>query len=401
MKITGIKLYNHTVPGVQYYKGGERAVGPLDIYDEYNSNIRSKHMPMAMNGKNGQLTGAFIVITTDEGIKGVHGPLEYRAQLLVAVEALSSHIKGRDPMENRMMWDILSRFDRHSRSGIMLMAISAVDIALWDLKGKILGEPVYRLLGGGRSRIKAYASMLAFPLELAEAKQAALMAKEKGFTAQKWFFRHGPASGKEGMRKNLELAFMLRETLGDDYELMFDCWMGWSISYALTIFKELEQVNPAWIEEVLKPHMLEGYRNLHANTAMPLSAGEHLYLRNETMPYLQEGILRVLQSDPEWCGGITEAMRIGDLCDIYGTTFIPHGNSVMPALHVAACMPPDITPYSEFLLIYLEQHKEPYFDRRWLDNEGYIALNSNPGLGEDIDMEKLIHTEEIKSFEIQ
>lgn len=398
MKITGVKIYNHTVPGVTHYAGGERSVGPLDIYEEYNSGSRSRGIPMAMKNEKGFLTGAFLVIETDEGVQGIHGPVEYRAQLLGAAEALSVHIIGRDPMENRLIWDIMSRFDRHARSGIMLMAISIIDIALWDLKGKILGEPVYRLLGGGRKHVKPYASMLAFPLELNAVREAAVMAREKGFTAQKWFFRHGPADGAIGIRKNLELAFALRETLGDDYELMFDCWMGWSVSYALTVFRELEQVHPMWVEEVLRPHLLDGYRNLRAATSIPLAGGEHLYLRTEVMPYLREGIFGVMQSDPDWCGGITEAMRIGDLCDAYGTTYIPHGNSLLPALHVVASMPTDVSPYAEYLLIYLENHKEPYFSGRWIGDGGIITLSDNPGLGGELDMERITHTEEVTGF---
>ena len=399
MKITGIKIISHTIHHTPRHKHRDRAVGPLDIYEEYNTDARSKSMPMALERNGDELTGAFIVITTDEGIEGIHGPVIYRAQLLVAVEGLAKHIVGRDPLETRLLWDIMSRFERHSRAGLMLMAISVVDIALWDLKGKILGQPVYKLLGGGRGRLRPYASMLGHSTDdLDETRKAALAVKEKGILAQKWFFRHGPASGNEGIKKNLELAFTLREALGSDYELMFDCWMGWNVSYALNIFRELSAVKPVWVEEVLRPHMKDGYRILKANTNIPLSAGEHLYLRQEVVDYLSEGIFRVIQSDPEWCGGITEALRIADLCEVYGTTFIPHGHSLMPAAHIVATMSPEICPYVEYLIHFLEDSMLPFFNHKWLDDDGYITMSNAPGTGLVLDTEIVIRSEEIKGF---
>jgi L-alanine-DL-glutamate epimerase-like enolase superfamily enzyme len=279
----------------------------------------------------------------------------------------------------------------------MLMAISAVDIALWDLKGKILGQPVYRLLGGGRSRIRPYVSMLGFSLEPDAVRKRAAMVKAMGVTAQKWFFRYGPSDGAEGIRKNLELAFILRETLGGDYELMFDCWMGWTISYARQMFQELEAVRPLWVEEVLRPHMADGYRKLKAETRIPLSAGEHLYTRMEVNGYLREGVLDVIQSDPVWCGGITEALRIADLCEMYGVAFIPHGHSLMPAMHVIAAMPPDICPYCEYLLNFMDT-KCAFFVRKSLGKDGWLTMNDTPGLGEEIDTERLLSSETIHAF---
>jgi L-alanine-DL-glutamate epimerase-like enolase superfamily enzyme len=164
-------------------------VGPLDAYEEYASAAVRKNPRSAAESAAGTQTGIFVEIITDEGLTGRYGMVEDRAELITIVDGLAGHLIGRDPLENRMLWDILSRFDRHSRSGIMMMAISAVDIALWDLKGKILGLPVYKILGGGRSRIKAYISALGFSVEPEAAKKKALEIKAMGVQAQKWFFR--------------------------------------------------------------------------------------------------------------------------------------------------------------------------------------------------------------------
>ena len=144
--------------------------------------------------------------------------------------------------------------------------------------------------------------------------------------------------------------------------------------------------------------MLDAYRQLREMTTIPLSAGEHLYTRMEVNSYLKDNIFAVMQSDPVWCGGITESMRIADLCEMYGVTFAPHGHALMPALHVVAATPPDTAPYCEYLLIHMDQ-KNGFFKPRPIDKEGYIALNDNPGLGEDIDKERLISSEVVHAFE--
>ena len=391
MKITGLRVVRHYINYKPRFACGERTSRPLDVYEEYNYTAEFFEKGDAPEKER---SADFLVITTDEGLEGIHGPIEYRAQLITAVEGLSEHIIGRDPLENRMIWDIMSRFERHARSGIMMMAISAIDIALWDLKGKILGQPVYKLLGGGRKRLRPYASTLGFSVEPDIAKRLALEVKAMGIRAQKWFFRYGPGDGQEGMRKNLNLAFALREALGEDYELMFDCWTGWSVSYANRMFKELEAVRPMWVEEVLRPQMTDAYRRLRGLSPVTLSAGEHLYTRMEVNTYLREGIFGVMQSDPDWCGGITEALRIGDLCEIYGVTFIPHGHSLMSAMHIVASMPPDICPYVEYLLEFLD-YKEHYFKHKRLGADGFLTINEEPGLGYELDFEKIIKSEDV------
>ncbi|MDR0878403.1 MAG: hypothetical protein LBN21_10140, partial [Treponema sp.] len=252
MKISGLNIVRRVCRFEPKYQSEERSTGPLDVYSELALRPERKTTAEAVSAP-GTQAGYFIEVATDEGITGQYGLIESRPELLTIAEGLAGHLIGRDPLDNRMLWDILSRFDRHSRSGIMMMAISAVDIALWDLKGKILGLPVYKILGGGRPRLKPYISALGFSVEPEAAKKRALEIKAMGIGAQKWFFRYGPGDGAEGIRRNLDMAFALREALGDDYELMFDCWMGWTVSYAQKIFPELEKVHPVWVEEVLRP----------------------------------------------------------------------------------------------------------------------------------------------------
>jgi len=396
VKITGIKIYRHTIRYKSVFPGGERSVAPRDIYGGFDASSWVRMIEEKLDEATERDTEAmFLFVTTDEGITGVHGPIEYRAELLTAAETLAPVIEGRDPLDNRMLWDMMLRCERHARSGITLMAIGAVDIALWDLKGKILGKPVYKLIGGGREKLRPYASALGFSVEPRQAAKQAISIKRMGIGAQKWFFRHGPDDGPAGIEKNLELAYSLRETLGDDYTLMFDCWMGWTVPYAETMLRGLERVRPMWVEEALRPHYIEAWKLLKSSASVPLSAGEHLYTRFEVNAYLREGIFSVMQSDPDWCGGITEALRIADLCELYGTLFIPHGHSLHPAMHVVASMPPDVCPYVEYLLSSMHR-KSSFFKAKPLSKDGYLYLGEEPGLGYEFDMERITRTVEIK-----
>ncbi len=399
MKITGLRIDRHSIPFESVYGPGQgRSANPLDIYEEYDLGQRNARLRPASESENGILSEYFLVITTDEGIEGVHGPVDYRAQALLILEGLAPHLVGRDPLENRLIWDVLSRFERHARSGMMMTAISAVDIALWDLKGKILGQPVYRLLGGGRKALRPYVSMLGFSVEPQEARKWAAKVKGMNVSAQKWFFRYGPAQGAEGMKKNLALAEALREELGDSYDLMFDCWMGWDMVYAKEMLRRLEPIHPVWVEEVLRPHMEDGFKRLKAETNVPLAAGEHLYTRMEVNGYLRDGVFDVMQSDPEWCGGITEALRIADLCEMYGVRCAPHGHGLLPVMQVVASMPPDICPYVEYLIRIMD-HKTAFFKHRCtIDENGLLYMNETPGVGEDLDMDKIVKTEAIHQF---
>jgi L-alanine-DL-glutamate epimerase-like enolase superfamily enzyme len=117
----------------------------------------------------------------------------------------------------------------------------------------------------------------------------------------------------------------------------------------------------------------------------------------EINTYLKENIFAVMQSDPVWCGGITEALRIADLCEIYGVTFIPHGHALLPAMHVVAAMPPDLCPYCEYLLSFMNR-KNAFFKIDRLGADGVLTLNDTPGLGEELDQERLISGEVVHSF---
>ena len=174
------------------------------------------------------------------------------------LKQLRSFLIGRDALATELLLDQMIRLDRHGRTGQFMTGVSPVNCALWDLTGKALGQPVCRLLGGPtREVVPAYASMLGFSIEPDQAAAVALEYQGLGFTAQKWFFRHGPGDGKEGMAKNLAMAASVRDAVGDDYELMFDAFNGWTLAYATEMVRALEPIVPTWMEEPIPPEVLD------------------------------------------------------------------------------------------------------------------------------------------------
>ena len=188
---------------------------------------------------------------------GIAGPLPDMVAAFVA-NALRPIVLGQDPIAHEKLWDQMHRIMVHGRQGDAMLAISAIDCALWDLKGRWLGQPVYRLLGGPtRDTVPAYASMLGFATQdMGRVRERAAEYKALGYPAQKWFFRHGPMSGHDGMRQNVELVRTLRETLGDDYDIMLDCWQSFDPIYAVELAERIAEFRPRWLEECVHagPH---------------------------------------------------------------------------------------------------------------------------------------------------
>lgn len=392
MKITDIRLFQLHGKLEPAHKDYERVARPLDFYPEFD---RIGPWPM-IDSQTGMIhvRNTYVEIVTDEGICGTYGPLVYD-DIIPCIRGMSSFLIGRDPLAVETLWDQMRKLDRHSRTGVRMMAISAVDIALWDIRGKVFNLPVYRLLGGApREAVSAYVSTLGASLEIEQAADKAKEIKAAGYRGQKWFFRYGPNAGAEGMKKNLDLAYAVREAVGYGHELAFDCWMGWDLAYAVKMCRELEKVKPEWLEEPFMPNDLESCRRLAGATDIPLAGGEHLYTRWEFKPFLESGVLSVVQPDPAWTGGITEMKKLGDLCELYGVKMIPHGCTVPAAVHVVAALPPCVSPCAEYLISY--QERQMLFERTPMKPEkGSILLTDAPGIGLSFTPERIEQREEL------
>ena len=185
---------------------------------------------------------------------------------------------GADPWDIEFLWQQMYRQTMaFGRKGIGMAAISAVDIALWDLLGKSAKQPVYRLLGGRtKQRIPVYASRL-YSMPLDELRVEAQKYKDEGYKAMKLRFGWGPIDGAEGMQRNVELVRTVREVVGDGVDVMADAYMGWTLDYAKRMLPLLEPFNLRWLEEPVIPDDIRGYAELKAYGRVPIAGGEHEY----------------------------------------------------------------------------------------------------------------------------
>jgi L-rhamnonate dehydratase len=324
----------------------QRQIRQLYLYDEHRPPPRKPFDPGSVPDWTESL---YLRIGTNGDAEGFYGPIDREAAWPIT-DMLARFLIGLDPLAGTIVWDKLKRH-WHARHRYLKTAISAVDNALWDLRGKAFDAPVWRLLGGpARPQIPAYASTLGASLEPQAVEDLARRVAKEGFAGQKWFMAHGPGDGPEGLERDVEVIERLRSAIGPSAPFMIDAFMGWDLAYATSFARTVEHLRPTWLEEPFPPSQHASFAELHRRTTVPLSAGEHLYDRDDVLPFLREGTLGVLQTDPEWCGGVTELVRICGLAETFGVPVIPHGHGLHAALHVVASQSPGVCPMAEYLM---------------------------------------------------
>lgn len=291
---------------------------------------------------------------------------------------------GADPMDSEYLWQSMYRRTLpFGRKGIGMTAISAVDLAIWDAKGKVLGQPVFKLLGGRtKAKVPVYASRLyAQPLDtlFAEARAYA----DQGFGAVKLRFGWGPKDGLAGMQKNLDLVTTTREAVGDSVDIMADCYMGWTMEYARRMLRLLEPFNMRWVEEPVISDDLAGYADLRALGHVAIAGGEHEYTLHGFRQALDLRAFDIAQFDVNRVGGITAAKKICDLCEAHDVTVIPHAGQ-MHNYHIT--MSSYAGPIAEYFpKVPVEVGNELFwyvFDGEPVAKDGHIDLSDDtPGFG--------------------
>jgi L-rhamnonate dehydratase len=391
MEITDVRLFELRGPWTgPTFPPGNRQAQPLDVYPEFNQPAPDETPPSAPQ----HIRAAYVEILTDTDVAGLFGPIE-APQVFVIKQMLRPFLIGRDPLATELLLDQMIRMHRHGRSGLFMTAVSAIDCALWDLKGKVWDQPVYRLLGGPtRQAVPAYASMLGFSTEPQAAAELAREYQELGYTAQKWFFRHGPGDGAAGLERNLALAGALREALGPRYPLMFDAFMGWDLPYAIEMVRALAPLHPTWMEEPVPPERVGALREIRQAAGVPIATGEHVYTRWQIKELLVGEAVDVVQADPDWTGGISELVKICALSSAFERPVIAHGHSLLPALHVAAAQSPQTVPMVEYLVRY-QEHKQFFHAPIYRPGHGSMALPELAGLGIVLDQAKIEAREEL------
>ncbi|HEV2500044.1 MAG TPA: L-rhamnonate dehydratase [Terriglobia bacterium] len=339
-----------------------------------------------------------VEIASDSGEVGIgNAALSPRVTKQMVDLYLKPFLLGQNPFDCEYLWQQMYRSTiAFGRKGIGMVAISAVDIALWDLMGKIVKQPVFRLLGGKtKPRIPVYASRL-YSQPLDELRKEAAQYKAQGFKAMKLRFGYGPLDGAEGMQRNLELVRAVRAVIGDGIDLMADAYMGWTLEYARRMIPMLADYHLRWMEEPVLPDDIGGYAALKALNIMPISGGEHEYTLYGFRELIDAKAVDVIQFDTNRVGGITQARKISALAEAYEIPVIPHAGQmhnfhvVMASLNspMAEYFPPVDVEVGNELFWYI-------FKGEPLAKDGYIDLDDDaPGLG------LTVNEEALKKFEV-
>jgi len=359
---------------------------PIHIYPGMRPEPFSN--PTDFSERTGTITHDFLRIRTKGGLEGLYGYLDPETVAPI-LQQFQSFLIGKNALAIEKLWDQLYRRNRHSRAGHYMMALSAVDNALWDLRGKYFEAPVYQILGGAtRDQVQVYGSCLGYTIEEGKAGPQSKELYHKGFLHQKWFLAHGPGDGNKGLNRSIDLVKELRETAGPDVQLMFDAFMGWDLPFATAWAKGVEPYRPYWIEEAFAPNRLESFVQLSLRTTVPVATGEHFYNRWEVLNFLKAGAIQIVQADPEWCGGVSELVKICHLSSSFGAKVFPHGHNIHAALHVVASQSPEVCPLVEYLINHvgykLHFQKDPL-----LTDNGVLQLPTKPGFGIVLDDDKI------------
>jgi L-rhamnonate dehydratase len=299
---------------------------------------------------------------------------------------LARFLEGARATDVEMLWDqMYNATIFYGRKGLVVNAISGVDLALWDLLGKLRGEPVYHLLGGAvRPELQFYATGARPDL-----------AKQMGFLGGKMPVQHGPAEGDAGMKRTVEKLADMRGRVGDDFWLMFDCWMSLDLNYAIRLAHAAHAHGLKWIEEALPPDDYWGYAALKraVPAGMMVTTGEHEATRWGFRLLLEMDCCDLIQPDVGWCGGITELIKISALADARGVLVVPHASSVY-SYHFVITR--HNSPFTEFLMMAPKADEvlpmmHPLLLDEPLPAQGRMKLPDTPGFGVRLNPDCKLH----------
>jgi L-rhamnonate dehydratase len=396
MRITDVKL--RLLAGSMPVEGEfweERLSRPLDVYPEHKAAPGLFGDIRRGATSSYPIEAVFVQIETDEGVSGLGGPIQPSVAFIIDTD-LRWLLQGADPIASERLWDLMYRQAIHGRKGATMLAISAVDCALWDLRGKAAGLPVHRLLGGPvRETFPAYASALGFSLEPQLVEQRARSFVEQGYTATKWFVRHGPTDGRAGMERNLELIRTLRGALGPDVDIMLDAWSSWDVPYTVQMAERLADYDVRWIEEPVLADKIDACAEIRRRSQVPIATGEHEYTRWGLKQLMDAHAADVLQPDIYWAGGISEMLKIAALASAYDLVLIPHGHSTHATAQFIAAQSPTLCPILEYLIKWNEIHQ--FFLLNPLRPVGgMITVPAAPGMGIELDEAKIERERELR-----
>ncbi|MFN8513818.1 MAG: galactonate dehydratase [Thermomicrobiales bacterium] len=289
----------------------------------------------------GQRNFLFVVVDTDEGIYGVgeSGITGRELAIVGAIEHFKPLLIGQDPMRTEHLWQLLYRGGFFPAQRILGSAISAIDIALWDIKGKALGVPIYDLLGGKvRDKVVCYPHNTGRGKEITPLVESCLQTKEEGWQFVRWGLPgdEGVLEPRAAVKASIEQFRAIREAVGDEIELCFDVHTRLDLPDALRLCREVESFRPFFIEDPLRSENPDSFKTLRPRTGVPLAAGEQFSSKWEFRQLIEEEWIDYARIDLCIAGGFTEARKIAGWCETHYIAIALH-NPLGP-VSSAACL---------------------------------------------------------------
>lgn len=360
----------HNVKGGHWLIDSKIAT-PMSKYERY----RTSRTSFGIN-----VLGSFLVeIETTDGIKGFATGFGGPPACWLVHSHFQRFLIGADPRDTNLLFEQMYRASMfYGRKGLPVAVISVINLAIWDLLGKIRNEPVYKLIGGAtRSRLHFYCTG---PQPSA--------AKSMGFIGAKVALPYSADEGTEGMLKNVEYLRQKRESVGPDFPLRVDCWMSLNVPYTIELVKrcEAEGINIDWWEECLSPDDFDGHALLkRAHPTVKFTTGEHEFSRYGFRKLVEGRNLDIIQPDVMWVGGLTELLKISALAAAYDIPVVPHASGPY-SYHFVVSQPN--TPFQEYLANSPDgKSVEPVFGNLFLNEpiptKGYLEISAldKPGFG--------------------
>jgi len=376
-RIKDLRVYNirPSEKAGTYFKPGESRHWLVDSLISNPMSGYARYREKRSSWGIGVLGAIVVEIETEDGTVGVATGSGGVPAAWMIRHHFARFLIGQDARNINMIWDQLYRSSLpYGRKGLPIMAISAVDLALWDLNGKVRGEPVYNLIGGkARDEITFYCTT---------PEPAAIQAL--GFWGAKVPLPHSHFDGEEGLRANYAFLRRHRDAIGPDFPLMVDCYMSLTADYAIRLAELCKPLDIYWWEEVLSPDDVEGFRLIKAaHPTLKWTTGEHEYTRYGFRRLLEERLLDIVQPDVMWVGGLTETLRIAAHASAYDIPVVPHGSGPYSYQFIAAQTGPAFCEYvaaspdgKSIMPVFGD-----LFDGEAMPQNGKLRISDAPGFG--------------------
>ena len=326
-----------------------------------------------------------IKIETDEGINGIglSGAVQEAEDIGRSItEHLKQYVIGQDPFDNERIWEEMWQPKLIGRRGITTRVISGIDIALWDIKGKVAKRPVYKLLGGYSNTVPVYIAGGYYE----EGKGLSDLAEEMEASVSLGANAIKMKIGGATINEDVERVRVVREAVGPNVKLMVDANCAYRYYEAIEIARKMEPYDIFWFEEPVNPDDYQGHKLISQATAIPVATGEHDYTRYGFRDLIENRCVAIIQPDALIMGGITEFMKVAALAQAHDLPVAPHGNQDVH-VHLVSAVPNGLT------VEYYRDSTDPMWGKMFKDtlkvNDGSVSPPDRPGLGIELNTEQL------------